>query len=115
LAVSVAENAKGQALLSALPAGFAKTAELGGAEKAIIFTESRRTQEYLVRLLTEHGYDGKLMLFNGSNSDPNSKAIYEAWLGKYKGTDNVTGSRTADRREQFGMILGGQFLPPALQ
>ena len=62
------ENAKGQALLSALRAGFAKAAELGGAEKAIIFTESRRTQEYLVRLLSENGYDDKLVLFNGTNS-----------------------------------------------
>ena len=61
-------------------AGFAKADELGGAEKAIIFTESRRTQEYLVRLLSENGYDGKLVLFNGSNSDPQSKAIYEAWV-----------------------------------
>jgi hypothetical protein len=46
LAVSISENAKGQALLSALSAGFAKTQELGAAQKAIIFTESRRTQEY---------------------------------------------------------------------
>lgn len=98
LAVSISENAKGQALLSALRAGFAKTAELGGAEKAIIFTESRRTQEYLVRLLSEHGYQDKLVLFNGSNTDPQSKAIYEAWLEKHKGTDRVTGSRTADIR-----------------
>ena len=41
LAVSIAENAKGQALLSALRAGFAKASELGGVEKATIFTESR--------------------------------------------------------------------------
>lgn len=68
LAVSISENAKGQALLSALRAGFAKAIELGGAEKAIIFTESRRTQEYLVRLLSEIGYDGKLVLFNGASA-----------------------------------------------
>ncbi|MEQ9640395.1 MAG: SNF2-related protein [Alphaproteobacteria bacterium] len=98
LAVSIAENAKGEALLSALRAGFAKTQELGAAQKAIIFTESRRTQEYLVRLLSENGYDGKLVLFNGSNTDPQSKAIYEAWLAKHKGTDRITGSRTADIR-----------------
>src|SRR3984893_17971867 len=91
LAVSISENSKGQALLSALRAGFAKASELGGAEKAIIFTESRRTQEYLVRLLSAHGYDGKLVLFNGSNSDPGSKAIYEAWVQRHKGTDRVTG------------------------
>lgn len=98
LAVSISENAKGQSLLSALRAGFAKTAELGGAEKAIIFTESRRTQEYLVRLLDASGYEGKLVLFNGSNADPQSRAIYDAWVQKYKGTDRVTGSRTADMR-----------------
>lgn len=98
LAVSISENAKGQALLQALRAGFAKAAELGGAEKAIIFTESRRTQEYLVRQLTANGYDGKLVLFNGSNSDPQSKAIYEAWVDSHKGSDRVTGSRTADMR-----------------
>ena len=98
LAVSISENAKGQALLSALRAGFAKASELGSAEKAIIFTESRRTQEYLVRLLSERGYEGKLVLFNGSNSDPQSKAIYEAWVKRHKGTDRVSGSRTADMR-----------------
>lgn len=98
LAVSISENAKGQALLSALRAGFAKALQLGGAEKTIIFTESRRTQEYLVRLLGENGYDGKLVLFNGSNSDPQSKAIYEAWVDRHRGTDRVTGSRTADMR-----------------
>lgn len=98
LAVSISENAKGQALLSALRAGFAKTQELGAAQKAIIFTESRRTQEYLVRLLSENGYADKLVLFNGSNSDPQSKAIYEKWLQKHKGADRVTGSLTADIR-----------------
>jgi SNF2 family DNA or RNA helicase len=98
LAVSISENAKGQALLSALRAGFAKALELGGAEKTIIFTESRRTQEYLVRLLSANGYDGKLVLFNGLNSDAQSKAIYETWVERHKGTDRVTGSRTADMR-----------------
>lgn len=98
LAVSISENAKGQALLSALRVGFAKALELGGAEKTIIFTESRRTQEYLVRLLSANGYDGKLVLFNGSNSDAQSKAIYDAWVEHHRGTDRVTGSRSADMR-----------------
>ena len=98
LAVSVTENAKGQALLSALSTGFAKAKELGGARKTIIFTESRRTQEYLVRLLSENGHGDELVLFNGSNSDAQSKEIYAAWVEKHKGTDRVTGSRTADMR-----------------
>ncbi len=98
LAVNISENAKGQALLGALGAGFAKAEELGAADKAIVFTESRRTQEYLSRLLSENGYEGKLVLFNGSNSDPQSKAIYERWIERNNGTDRVTGSRTADMR-----------------
>jgi len=35
LAVSITENAKGQALISALTHGFRKAKELGAAEKAI--------------------------------------------------------------------------------
>jgi ERCC4-related helicase len=97
-AVAIAENAKGLSLLSALKAGFAKAVELGGPQKAIIFTESRRTQDYLVRLLSERGFGDQLVLFNGSNSDPQSKAIYQAWAAENKGTDRVTGSRTADMR-----------------
>lgn len=98
LAVSITQNAKGQALLRALKAGFEKAEELEAAQKAIIFTESRRTQEYLLNLLSENGFDGKLVLFNGSNSDPQSKSIYEKWLAENKNTDKVTGSRTADMR-----------------
>jgi superfamily II DNA or RNA helicase len=98
LAVSITENAKGQALLSALKVGFAKAIELGGPQKAIIFTESRRTQDYLVRLLTANGFGDQLVLFNGTNADPQSRAICAAWLLANKGTDRVTGSRTADMR-----------------
>jgi len=98
LAVSISENEKGKALLQALKAGFATVKELGGAEKAIIFTESRRTQDYLTKLLFQNGYEGKLVLFNGSNADSQSKAIYKQWLSEHKGSDRVTGSRSADMR-----------------
>lgn len=98
LAVSITENAKGESLLSALKAGFAKAAQLGGQQKAIIFTESRRTQDYLVRLLLAHGYADQIVLFNGSNSDPRSREIYTAWLEAHKGSDRITGLRAADIR-----------------
>lgn len=98
LAVSITENAKGEALLGALSAGFQKAAELGGPQKTIIFTESRRTQDYLVRVLSANGYDGKLVLFNGTNADPQSREIYNNWAERHKSTDRVTGSRTADMR-----------------
>ena len=98
LAVSITKNAKGQALLSALEAGFKKAAELDGPRKAIIFTESRRTQEYLQELLFKNGFEGKLVLFNGSNTDSQSKSIYQHWIAENAGSDKVTGSRTADMR-----------------
>ena len=59
------KNSKGEALLIALKKGFEMTAELGAQKKAIIFTESTITQSYLMRLLSEHGYAGKIVLFNG--------------------------------------------------
>lgn len=98
MAVGITENAKGNALLSALEHGFQKAGELGASKKAIVFTESRRTQNYLIDLLSRHGYDGKIVLFNGTNTDPLSKAIYADWVERHKGTDKVTGSRTADMR-----------------
>ncbi|WP_419638449.1 helicase-related protein, partial [Thiolapillus sp.] len=98
LAVSITENAKGMALIEGLKAGFRKAAELGAANKAIIFTESRRTQNYLVNLLSEHGYADKLVLFNGSNNDEQSRAFYKEWKARHLGTDRVTGSLTADKR-----------------
>ena len=97
-AVNITENAKGIALLSGLKVGFKMTSELGGPEKAIIFTESRKTQDYLVRLLSEHGYADSIVLFNGSNNDQKSKEIYAAWKERHLGTDRVTGSRAADIR-----------------
>lgn len=98
LGVSITENAKGLSLLKALETGFAKAAELGADDKAIIFTESRRTQNYLVDLLTEAGYGDNLVLFNGTNTDPASKVIYSEWKERHAGTDLVTGSPTADIR-----------------
>ncbi|CAI4032298.1 SNF2-related protein [Nitrospira tepida] len=98
LAVSITHNAKGQALLTALRTAFAKAAELGAAQKAIIFTESRRTQEYLLRVLTDSPWKDHIVLFNGSNNDEKSKQIYLEWLSRHQGTDRVTGSRSADMR-----------------
>lgn len=98
LAISITENAKGEKLLTALSSGFQKIEELGGQKKAVIFTESRRTQEYVLKILSETEYEGKIILFNGSNNDTKSKEVYKAWIQKHKGTDKITGSKTADIR-----------------
>lgn len=91
-------DTKAQALLKALTLGFGKMAELGAPRKAIIFTESKRTQEYLHRFLSANGHAGKLVLFSGTNTHEESTAIYQRWLEEYKGTDRVTGSPQVDRR-----------------
>ncbi len=98
LATSIEQNAKGRALLTALDVGFAKAREFGAAEKAIIFTESRRTQSYLLRVLADSPWADSIVLFNGSNTDEQSRAIYLEWLARHAGSDRVTGSRTADMR-----------------
>lgn len=98
LAVSIDHNAKGRALLTALKTAFEKARELGAAEKAIIFTESRKTQSYLLRLLADSPYADGIVLFNGTNTDDRSKAIYAKWAARHQGTDKITGSRTADMR-----------------
>ena len=98
LAVSITHNAKGQAFLTALRTAFGKAEELGAAQKAIIFTESRRTQEYLLRVLADSPWKDHIVLFNGSNNDPRSKEIYQEWLQHHQGTDRITGSRSADLR-----------------
>ena len=91
-------DTKAQALLKALGLGFSKMAELHAPRKAIIFTESKRTQEYLHRFLSANGHAGKLVLFSGTNNHEESTAIYQRWLEEYKGTDRVTGSPQVDRR-----------------
>lgn len=98
LALSITHNAKGQALLRALRIAFDKVSGLEGAEKAIIFTESRRTQAYLLQLLQDSEWSEGIVLFNGSNTDERSKEIYANWVARHEGSDQVTGSRTADMR-----------------
>ncbi|MDQ8188759.1 SNF2-related protein [Roseibacillus persicicus] len=98
LARKITENSKGLALLRALRIAFDKASSLGAAEKAIIFTESRRTQDYLLQLLSESDWSEGLVLFNGTNTDSRSKEIYANWIERHQGSDRVTGSRTADMR-----------------
>jgi ERCC4-related helicase len=98
LATNIRDNAKGKALLTALDRAFAELDRLGAARKAIIFTESRRTQEYLLDLLADTPYGDGIVLFNGTNSDQRAQVIYKDWLKRHEGTGRITGSKTADTR-----------------
>lgn len=98
LALSITTNAKGDALLRALHVAMERVASEKAPQKAIIFTESRKTQSYLLRILSETQWKDKIVLFNGSNNDPKSSAIYKAWMERHKHTDRVVDSKAANMR-----------------
>lgn len=98
LAHKITEDAKSAALLNALEQGFSHMTEMGAERKAVIFTESRRTQEYLLQFLGRHGYLGKVATFSGTNNSATTQAIYKRWLARNEGSDQITGSPAVDRR-----------------
>lgn len=97
-ALSIGIDTKSRSLQKALEVGFAEMAKMGAKRKALIFTESRRTQEYLRNFLEANGYGGQIVLFNGTNADPQSRQIIDRWIEANAGTGRVTGSRTVDSR-----------------
>ncbi|WP_298962958.1 SNF2-related protein [uncultured Roseibium sp.] len=98
LARSIGNNSKGDKLLKRLPEVLDEVVARGGQRKAVIFTESVRTQKYLAEILSQNGYAGEVVLMNGSNSDPESQKIYKEWLTEKAGTDAVSGSKAADMK-----------------
>ena len=98
LSKKIQQNAKGDALLTVLDKAFKKVVSLGGQRKAVIFTESTRTQLYLKETLEANGFKGQVILLNGSNADPESKEIYKQWQERHKGSDKISGSKTADMK-----------------
>jgi superfamily II DNA or RNA helicase len=99
LARSIPHNAKGRALLDNLTKVLDTiAAKPGGQRKAVIFTESVRTQKYLAELLSAHGFADQIVLMNGSNNDALSQSVYQGWKARHTGTDAVSGSKTADMK-----------------
>lgn len=98
LAKGISTNAKGKALLECLPLVLDEIVGKGGQRKAVIFTESVRTQTYLRELLETNGFAGQVVILNGANSDKESQAIYKGWLEKHRGTETISGSKTADMK-----------------
>lgn len=97
-AKAINTDSKADALLKALNLGFEKMEQMGAQRKTIIFTESRRTQEYLHKFLTFNGYANKVVSFSGTNSSDETKKIFENWRLKNEGSDRVTGSTPVDKR-----------------
>ena len=98
LAHSIQTDTKSKALLKALEIGFSEQERMGAKWKALIFTESRRTQDYLRDFLKRNGYANQVVTFSGTNSDRRAQDIYERWLVDPKSAMQITGSRAIDVR-----------------
>ena len=92
-AESIHKNAKMAALKKAVKKAFEFQDESGIEQKIVIFTESIRTQQYIFDKLSDIGYTGQILKFNGNTNDNITKQIYKAWktrnYGKYLGSRSV--------------------------
>ena len=95
-AEAIKNDSKATALLKALKRAFKKLGEQGAKQKALIFTESTKTQSYLKVFLEANGYAGRIVLFNGKASEPQTNEIYKQWCLAHP--DKVSGIKAADRR-----------------
>lgn len=96
---SLGIDTKTKHLLKAIDSGYEELAGMGAQEKAVIFTESRRTQEYLKGFLENNGHAGEVLCFNGTMKDQESKDLYQRWLTENSNTGRVTGSPAVDKRQ----------------
>lgn len=83
LASKISSNAKVTALKTALKTAFEQQGKEGIPLKAVVFTESKRTQKYIAAELRKDGYSEEdILLFNGDFDDTMSKEIFRAWQVK---------------------------------
>ena len=95
---NIGTDTKTHSLLTALEIGFQQMALTGARRKALIFTESRRTQMYLKDFLEANGYANQVVQFSGTNNTPEATTIYENWLNANQETGRIAGSRDIDIR-----------------
>ena len=96
IAYTIKDDRKAMKLLEALTFLFENVKE-GREKKILIFTESRRTQDYLFDFLTKHGYENTV-LFNGGNTDPKTKIIYDEWINKPENSSLIRNSKSTNIR-----------------
>jgi hypothetical protein len=84
MAEGVARDSKAETLLEQLPAVLDSATARGARRKAVIFTESRKTQAYLADLLGEHGFRGQIVLLNGTNTDAASRQLYASYKARHQ-------------------------------
>jgi hypothetical protein len=77
LARTIQGNAKGDALVRGLERCFTVAKACGWPEKAVVFTEFRRTQEYLRKLLAAKGYSVTCLSGDVSGTDKRQALVEE--------------------------------------
>lgn len=89
VAKRIQTHSKVTALRQALEICFSYQRDHGIAQKAVVFTESKRTQKYIAAELRKSGYSEEdILLFNGDFDDAMTKEIYRAWQVKNFGNAN---------------------------
>lgn len=79
-AEALTDDGKARALLKAVRLVFERGRLGEGSGKVVIFTESRRTQDYLRELLLDDGLaDDEITVFRGQNDHPRAKAALAHW------------------------------------
>jgi SNF2 family DNA or RNA helicase len=96
MASQVKENSKIAAVVKALKLAFEAQMGFDYRNKALIFTESKRTQRYLVDSLTQAGFDG-IIVFNGEMNDRATKMLYNAW--RARNPKRVTNTPSIDLKQ----------------
>jgi hypothetical protein len=77
LARSIQTNAKADALVRGLDRAFTVAKACGWPEKAVVFTEFRRTQEHLAKLLASRGYSVTCLSGDVSGADRRQALVHE--------------------------------------
>lgn len=93
----IKRDSKYNTLIESLNYSFDYLSKLGANEKVIIFTESRKTQEYLYENLLKDGFEN-IVVFNGVNNDSESSKIYNEWIEKPANIDKKNNSRSVNIR-----------------
>jgi Helicase conserved C-terminal domain/SNF2-related domain len=80
-AKSLPDDAKARSFQDAIRVVLALGREGSGSGKAVVFTESIMTQEYLRELLMRVGLrDEEITLFRGTNDHPRAREAHERWM-----------------------------------
>lgn len=98
LAKVIKKDSKAETLVKAIKVAYQQLESLGARRKILIFTESRRTQQYLFDYLSNVWYKDKIILFNGTNNDPKTQEVYKNWKTKYGDSNQYTWVKSVDVR-----------------